>query len=110
MPILSNEGLDDPLIFEQTNSFVGGVNNITSSKLLEPTQSVELINVDIDRIGNAVTRRGTASLAGTSVPEGTANIQGMYYFDTGSFNQLVICKNRKIFYYNGVAGSGSWFS
>ena len=108
MPILSNEGLDDPLIFEQTNSFVGGVNNITSSKLLEPTQSVELINVDIDRIGNAVTRRGTASLAGTSVPEGTANIQGMYYFDTGSFNQLVICKNRKIFYYDGVAGSGSW--
>jgi len=108
MPILSNEGLDDPLLFEQTNSFIGGVNNITSSKLLEPTQSVELINVDIDRIGNAVTRRGTADLAGSAVPEGTANIQGMTYFDTGTVNQLVICKNRKIFYYNGVAGSGSW--
>jgi len=64
--------------------------------------------VDIDRVGNAVTRRGTSSLAGASVPEGTASIQGMYYFDTGSFNQLVICKNRKIFYYDGVAGSGSW--
>lgn len=108
MPIVSNEGLDDPVLFEQTNSFTGGVNNITSSKLLEPTQSVELINVDIDRIGNAVTRRGTASLASSAVPEGTANIQGMYYFDTGTINQLVICKNRKIFYYSGTAGSGSW--
>lgn len=108
MPIVSNEGLDDPLLFETTNSFVGGVNNLSASKLLQADQSSELINVDIDRVGNAVTRRGTASLAGTSVPEGTANIQGMYYFDTGSFNQLVICKNRKIFYYDGVAGSGSW--
>ena len=108
MPVLSNDGLDDPILFEQTNSFTGGVNNITSSKLLEPTQSVELINVDIDRIGNAVTRRGTADLAGSAVPEGTANIQGMAYFDIGTFNQLVICKNRKIFYYSGTAGSGSW--
>jgi len=108
MPIVSNEGLDDPILFEQTNSFTGGVNNITSSKLLEPSQSVELINVDIDRIGNAVTRRGTSSLSSSAVPEGTANIQGMYYFDTGTINQLVICKNRKLFYYDGVAGSGSW--
>lgn len=108
MPIVSNEGLDDPVIFEQAASFVGGVNNISSAKLLQPDQSQELINVDIDRIGNAVTRRGTASLASSAVPEGTAYIQGMTYFDTGSFNQLVICKNRKIFYYGGVAGSGSW--
>ena len=108
MPIVSNEGLDDPLLFEQTNSFVGGVNNLSAAKLLEPSQSVELVNVDIDRVGNAVTRRGTASLASTAVPEGTSNIQGMAYFDTGTINQLVICKNRKIFYYDGVAGSGSW--
>ena len=47
MPIVSNEGLDDPLLFEQTNSFVGGVNNLSAAKLLEPSQSVELINVDI---------------------------------------------------------------
>ena len=108
MPIVSNEGLDDPLLFEQTNSFVGGVNNLSAAKLLEPSQSVELVNVDIDRVGNAVTRRGTASLASSAVPEGTSNIQGMAYFDTGTINQLVICKNRKIFYYDGVAGSGSW--
>lgn len=108
MPIISNDGLDDPLVFEQANSFVGGVNNLSAAKLLEQSQSVELINVDIDRIGNAVTRRGTASLASSAVPEGTSNIQGMAYFDTGTINQLVICKNRKIFYYDGVAGSGSW--
>ena len=108
MPIVSNEGLDDPILFEQTNSFVGGVNNLSAAKLLDPSQSTELVNVDIDRIGNAVTRRGTASLAGDPIPEGTAGIQGMYYFDTGTINKLVICKNRKIFYYDGVAGSGAW--
>lgn len=108
MPIVSNDGLDDPILFEATSSFVGGVNNISAPKLLNDNQGSEFINVDIDRVGNAVTRRGTANLSSASVPEGTANIQGMYYFDTGTVNQIVIAKNRKIFWYGGVAGSGSW--
>jgi hypothetical protein len=108
MPIVSNDGLDDPILFESTSSFTGGVNNISSSNLLNANQGSEFINVDIDRVGNAVTRKGTASLSSGAVPEGTANIQGMYYFDTGTVNQVVIAKNRKIFWYSGVAGSGSW--
>jgi hypothetical protein len=108
MPIVSNSGLDDPILFDATTSFTGGVNNIAASKLLEVNQGTEFINVDIDRVGNAVTRKGTASLSSSAVPEGTANIQGAYYFDTGTVNQVVIAKNRKIFWYNGVVGSGSW--
>jgi len=108
MPIVSNSGLDDPILFDITSSFVGGVNNISSTKLLSETQGSEFINVDIDRVGNAVTRRGTLSVSSSAVPEGTANIQGMYYFDTGSYNQIVIAKNRKIFWYDSVVGSGSW--
>ena len=108
MPIVSNSGLDDPILFDATTSFTGGVNNIAASKLLEANQGTEFINVDIDRVGNAVTRKGTASLSSGAVPEGTANIQGAYYFDTGTVNQVVIAKNRKIFWYNGVVGSGSW--
>jgi len=108
MPIVSNSGLDDPILFDATTSFTGGVNNIAASRLLEANQGTEFINVDIDRVGNAVTRKGTASLSSSAVPEGTANIQGAYYFDTGTVNQVVIAKNRKIFWYNGVAGSGAW--
>ena len=108
MPIVSNSGLDDPILFDATSSFVGGVNNISSTKLLADNQGSEFINVDIDRIGNAVTRRGTASVSATAVPEGTASIQGMYYFDTGVVNQIVIAKNGKIFSYDGNVGSGSW--
>ena len=108
MPIVSNSGLDDPILFDTTSSFVGGVNNISATKLLDVSQGSEFVNVDIDRVGNAVTRRGTASVSATAVPEGTAAIQGMYYFDTASVNQLVIAKNRKIYWYDGVVGSGSW--
>jgi len=108
VPIVSNSGLDDPILFDTTTSFTGGVNNISSTKLLDASQGSEFINVDIDRVGNAVTRKGTASVSSSSVPEGTANIQGAYYFDTGSVNQIVIAKNRKIYWYNGVVGSGSW--
>jgi hypothetical protein len=108
VPIVSNGGLDDPILFESTSSFTGGVNNISSSKLLDANQGSEFVNVDIDRVGNAVTRRGTALVSSSAVPEGTSNIQGMYYFDTGTTNQIVIAKNRKIFRYSGVVGSGSW--
>ena len=108
MPIVSNSGLDDPILFDTTSSFTGGVNNISSTKLLDASQGSEFINVDIDRVGNAVTRKGTASISSSAVPEGTSNIQGMYYFDTGTTNQIVIAKNRKIFWYSGVVGSGSW--
>ena len=108
MPIVSNSGLDDPILFDITSSFVGGVNNISSTKLLGETQGSEFINVDIDRVGNAVTRRGTASVSSTAVPEGTASIQGMYYFDTGAYNQIVIAKNSKIFWFDSNLGTGSW--
>jgi hypothetical protein len=108
MPIVSNSGLDDPILFDISSSFVGGVNNISSTKLLAENQGSEFINVDIDRIGNAVTRRGTANVSSTAVPEGTSAIQGMYYFDTGVVNQIVIAKNGKIFSYDGNVGSGSW--
>jgi len=108
VPIVSNSGLDDPILFDITSSFVGGVNNISSTKLLGDTQGSEFINVDIDRIGNAVTRRGTASVSSSAVPEGTASIQGMYYFDTGAYNQIVIAKNRKIFWFDANIGAGSW--
>ena len=110
MPIVSNEGLDDPLLFETTNSFVGGVNNLSAAKLLEPSQSVELVNVDIDRVGNAVTRRGTTSLAGTSVPEGTANIQGNY--NVGNPHAIILDSRtfvNHVLYFTFQLDRSQWF-
>ena len=59
MPLHYNDALDDTLTFDGQMSFVGGqVSNVRSS-LIGETQYAEGINIDIDRFGSAVTRRGT---------------------------------------------------
>jgi len=108
MPVLNVESLDDPLLFDATGSFSGGMDSISAPRLLSEFASAELINVDIDRTGTAITRRGTTSLSSTAVPEGAAHIQGMAYFNTMNHDQIVIAKNRKIFYFESLAGTGSW--
>ncbi|NBX97981.1 hypothetical protein EBQ81_03910 [bacterium] len=76
--------------------------------MLSEFASAELINVDIDRTGTAETRRGTKSLSMNAVPEGTSLVQGMSYFNTLNYDQMVICKNRKIFYFDSAVGEGGW--
>jgi hypothetical protein len=108
MPVLSVESLDDPLLFDATGSFSGGMDSVAAPRLLSEFASSELINVDIDKTGTAITRRGTTGLSSSAVPEGTAYVQGMAFFNTLAHDQMVIAKNRKIFYYESVAGAGSW--
>ncbi|NDC55451.1 MAG: hypothetical protein EBZ69_01290 [Alphaproteobacteria bacterium] len=108
MPVLNVESLDDPLLFDATGSFSGGMNSISAPRLLPEVASSELINVDIDKTGTAITRRGTASLSPTAIPEGTAYIQGMGFFNTLSQDKIVIAKNRKIYHFDSAAGVGSW--
>ena len=108
MPVLNVESLDDPLLFDATGSFSGGMDSISAPRLISEFSSSELINVDIDRTGTAETRRGTKSLSLTAVPEGTALVQGMSYFNTLNYDQMVICKNRKIFYFDSGVGEGGW--
>ena len=66
MPVLNVESLDDPLLFDATGSFSGGMDSISAPRLLSEFASSELINVDIDRTGTAITRKGTASLSSTA--------------------------------------------
>lgn len=108
MPVLNVESLDDPLLFDATGSFSGGMDSVAAPRLLSEFASSELINVDIDKTGTAITRRGTASLSSSAVPEGTAYVQGMAFFNTLTYDQMVIAKNRKIFYFEANAGTGSW--
>ena len=77
MPVLNVESLDDPLLFDATGSFSGGMDSVAAPRLLSDVTSSELINVDIDRTGTAITRRGTASVSSTALAEGTATIQGL---------------------------------
>ena len=108
MPVLNVESLDDPLLFDATGSFSGGMDSNSAPRILSEFASSELINVDIDRTGTAETRRGTKSLSLNAVPEGTAMVQGMSYFNTLNYDQMVICKNRKIFYFESAVGEGGW--
>lgn len=108
MPVLNVESLDDPLLFDATGSFSDGMDSVAAPRLLSEFGSAELVNVDIDRTGTAITRRGSSSVSSTAVPDGTAKIQGMAFFNTQTYDQLVIAKNRKIFYFQSNSGSGSW--
>jgi len=108
MPVLNVESLDDPLLFDATGSFSGGMDSISAPRLLSEFASSELINVDIDRTGTAITRKGTASLSSTALPEGTAYVQGMAFFNTQTYDQMVVAKNRKIFHFSSTAGAGAW--
>lgn len=108
MPVLNVESLDDPLLFDATGSFSGGMDAISAPRLLTDVQSADLINVDIDRTGTAITRRGTLSLSSTALAEGTASVQGMAFFNTSTIDKMVAVKNRKIFHYDASAGTGVW--
>lgn len=108
MPVLNVESLDDPLLFDATGSFSGGMDSVAAPRLLQDVTSSELINVDIDRTGTAITRRGTASLSLAELQEGSASVQGAAYFNTLLHDKIVVAKNRKIFYFDAASGSGSW--
>ena len=105
MPVLSNNVLDDPLILDGNNSFVGGQVSASRANLVPPDAYAEGKNIDLDEFGNAVTRRGTSLEIGyliwedtdvnweaeTTPWEGvTAPITSLGYFDTGSEEYVVV--------------------
>ena len=121
MPILYNDNLDDQLAYDACQSFVGGQVSNVRSNLLSPVQYSEGINVDIDRFGSIVTRRGTASSYGgphtwanTNTTWGSTDhdwesvpapkIDSVFYFDTPSLEQLVVVSGQSLSYSTGSTG------
>ena len=121
MPILYNDNLDDQLAYDACQSFVGGQVSNVRSNLLSPVQYSEGINVDIDRFGSVVTRRGTASSYGgphtwanTTTTWGSTDhdwesvpapkIDSVFYFDTPSLEQLVVISGQSLSYSTGSTG------
>jgi hypothetical protein len=105
MPVISNEVLDDPIILDGNNSFVGGQVSASRSNLIPENAYAEGKNIDLDEFGNAVTRRGTSLSAGYLIWEDTTSLwedtvglwEGLVapvislgYFDTGSTEYLMI--------------------
>jgi hypothetical protein len=121
MPVISNEVLDDPLILDGNNSFVGGQISASRANLIPGNAYVEGKNIDLDEFGNAVTRRGTSLSLGYLVWEDAsvdwededalwegvvAPILSLGYFDTGSLEYLMIADGS--YYLKAATESGSY--
>ena len=65
MPVYHNNGLDDQLAYDLTGSFVGGQVSHVRANLLSATQFAEAKNMDIDKFGAIITRRGTVIVGST---------------------------------------------
>lgn len=101
MPVHYNDGLDDQLAYDLTGSFVGGQMSHVRSNLLSETQYSESKNMDIDKFGAIITRRGT-SIVGSTL---TNPIRGLTFMDTPSTEQLLAVSNGVLY-----KSTGSTFS
>ena len=123
MPILSNNSLDDPLILDGNNSFVGGQVSASRANLVPQDAYAEGKNIDLDEFGNAVTRRGTSLEVGYLVWEEvnvnwesentpweglTAPVTSLGYFDTGSKEYIAVADGAN--YLKCVTEDGSFTS
>jgi len=101
MPIHYNDGLDDQLSYDLTGSFVGGQVSHVRANLLSATQYSESKNMDIDKFGAIITRRGT-SIVGATL---TDPIRGLTFIDTPSVEQLLVVSDGVLY-----KSTGSTFS
>lgn len=105
MPVQSNNVLDDPILLDGNDSFVGGQVSSTRANLVPDNAYADGKNIDLDEFGNAVTRRGAALTTGYLVWETTSSnweaegqlwngltapVRGVAYFDTGAAERLVL--------------------
>ena len=102
MPVHYNDNLDDQLVFDLTGSFIGGQVSNVRSNLLKDVQFSESENMDIDKFGAVITRRGTVAIGSTlSNP-----IMGLTFYDKPGVEELFCVSN------GGLSKStgGAWSS
>ena len=78
MPRYASNLLDEPLIFDNSISFIGGQVSGVRPNLLNVNQFSDGKNVDVDTFGTVATRKGTLKFPSTAH---STNIQGLSYFD-----------------------------
>lgn len=97
MPVFFDSNLDSPLVFDGSNSFLGGQVSNTRANLLKDDQSSQLINCDISRTGEISTRRGSVQLGET----GASYIQGLTQYETPTANYPVAAYSGAVFKFDG---------
>lgn len=95
------DNLDDDLIPDGSPSFEGGQVSNRRASLLNPNEAVLMVNMDISRTGEVITRRGSERLGGTVDPT-FGVVKGLTYFDRlGSTSYPVAATLSGPRYYNG---------
>lgn len=110
MPLVFDEALDSPLLFDGQRAFNGGEDSNSQARIIGENQCTELVNVELDRDGVANTRVGL--VLGPTV-DGSHPIRGIASFKTTSISsQLVVFSNGGLRYMDNwntgfVIGSSS---
>lgn len=97
MPLFLNNGLDDPLLLDQCQAFVGGQVSFTRPHLIGPTQAAQLVNIDIAQNGIARTRRGIRVI--TEVLN-FQPIQAICFYDVPILERLIVVAGNELFEYD----------
>lgn len=96
-----SDSLDDPLLFERVESFGGGMDGYQRATLLGPDVSQYLENVNLLDNLEARTRPGADTMdAAPATP--AALIQGLFYFDTQNYEQLLAASGAKLWKWEGA--------
>lgn len=105
MPRYASNLLDEPLVFDNSISFIGGQVSGVRPNLLNQDQFSDGKNVDVDTFGTVVTRKGTVKFPSTAH---STNIQGLAYYDnpTATKERLISATGGNL--YRCDASESSW--
>ena len=95
---LYSDVLDDPIVTDAQASFRGGQVSNRPARNLREDEAAELVNCDIQELGNIVTRRGSVRLGSGTVGGGT--LRGIAYYDTPAQQRLIGFSNTGAFWWN----------
>jgi hypothetical protein len=107
MPYYIGTDKDLGVAADGTGSFVGGQWSLSRANLIPDNAFADGLNLDINRDGEAETRRGVVSL---TKPGGGSLIQGMcqHKFSDNGYYQTVVSQNADLYRYNDASpGWGS---
>jgi hypothetical protein len=102
MPILNNEELDDPILFEVCQSFASGQNSFTRASLLPDGQASRLENVTISINGIVKKRLGMVPVFSGYVSTSGSPIQAILWYESVATDRLVAFANGKAHWFDGV--------
>lgn len=103
--MLHNDGLDDPMGLDRQASFGAGMASDVRANLLPETAAQRLVNVVLDSELVVENRRGWRKLGTLSSLVGSDTCQGLWWFDTPSYQFLLALAGGKLYRCNSA---GTW--